>query len=500
MKKTIFVLIFILFNNFLFSQNLVKDIKYHPGFDSTLAPFYHGVASGDATDTSVIIWTKTTPEILMRSISINWLVATDSLMKNIVQQGKMQALPENDYCIKIDVKNLSPNTFYYYQFINSDKKSVIGRTKTLPDKSDNYSLFRPVFFTGSNYNAGYFNAYKNICNRTDIDAVYHLGDYFYEYGTNTYGNNKNRPLMPPYEVVSLQDYRTRFSHYRLDPDLREAHRLYCWYVIWDDHETADNSWTGGALNHQPNEGNWNVRKNAAKKAYFEWMPIKENKDSSIFSTFSVGKLARFILLDTRLQGRDFQGTDPYDTTKTMLGKPQLHWLFAQLLKAKKDSVNWIFITQQVMFAPFKIANKIVNPDQWDGYEFERQEIIDFIKNNNFTNVVIISGDVHTSWANEIYFNNKKDSIVIPEFITPSITSPSISKFPAFFAKLFIKTTMPHVKYVNLTKKGYMILNIIPSSITAEWYFLRTIKTPNTSIKSQHFVKIQKPDLKIQKVK
>jgi len=495
MRKIFLFVFVIIYLQTSFSQNLVDDIKYHPSFNSTLAPFYHGVASGDASNNSLIIWTRVTPEQLMRSVTVKWIIATDSSLLNIVQQGEIITRSTNDYTVNVDVENLKPNTFYYYQFSTQNKKSQIGRTKTLPANNTSNFTFRPVFFTGSNYNAGYFNAYKNICSRTDIDAVYHLGDYFYEYATNVYGKCKNRALMPPHELITLNDYRTRFSHYRLDEDLREAHRLYCWYVIWDDHESADNSYTSGANNHQPDEGDWINRKNASVKAYFEWMPIKKNEDSTIYKTLDVGNLARFILLDTRLEGRDNQKIKPTDSTKTLLGEKQLNWLFSELLKAKNDSVQWIFITQQVMFAPLKFGKKILNPDQWDGYEFERKKILNFIKNNKINNVVIISGDIHSSWANDVYFDKKNyqqgDTNIIPEFVTPSITSPSAGKITAFFGEIFLKCTLKHVKFVNLHDKGYMMLNIENQAITAEWYFLETIKETNPQIKKTKFYTVYK---------
>lgn len=501
MNKIFFVFLMFVSSFFMQGQNLVADLEYHVAFDKSLYPFFHGVASGDATSEKVIIWTRVTPERQMRSITVNWNIATDSLMKNSVKNGLFTTDRNRDYTVKIDVDGLKPNTIYYYQFEAFKKKSCIGRTKTLPQKNKNIDNFRAVFFTGSNYNAGYFNAYKSVVLRNDIDAVYHLGDYFYEYGTNEYGHNKNRSLMPDYELVTLSDYRTRFSHYRLDKDLQEAHRKYCWYVVWDDHETADNSYLEGAQNHQKNEGDWQKRMADAKQAYFEWMPIRETKDSSIYSTYDVGKMARFILLDTRLEGRQFQGIDAKDTAKTMLGKEQLEWLFYQLLKAQKDSVEWIFITQQVMFAPFMIAGQVLNNDQWDGYQYERQKICDFIAKNNINNVVIISGDIHTSWANEVYIDKKNKDKIIPEFITPSITSFSTYKFTAFFAKIIIKITKPYIRYVDLTHKGYMILDLNRDSILAEWYYLKTIKKQNPKINRVRKYSVEKGQpMKIKKEK
>jgi alkaline phosphatase D len=491
--KILFSLLSLFFFYPLFSQNLTSDLKYHPDFNASLYPFFHGVASGDADQNSLVIWTRITPDASLDSIFVNWRIATDSLFRFISDSGSLKTYPSRDYTVKILVKNLKPDTHYFYRFMALGRKSPIGYTRTLPPENKLIKKIRLVFFTGSNYNAGYFNAYSSICNRHDIDAVVHLGDYFYEYGNNKYGHNKNRSLKPLHECISLQDYLNRFSHYRLDAALREAHRKYCWYLIWDDHETADNSWKNGAKNHQKNEGNWQKRKKAAVKAYFEWLPIRNNRDSSIFRIFKFGKLARFILLDTRLQARDYQKIPPNDTNKTMLGKKQLHWLFKQLLLARNDSVSWIFITQQVMFAPLMIGKKVINYDQWDGYQYERKKIIHFILKNNMNNVVIISGDVHTSWANEIFSDKKlrRKAFTIPEFITPSITSPSMSKFQGKIANFLIPLIFWHVRYVDMYRKGYMILNITKDTVDAEWYYLKTIKTKNNKIIRKRMYEITK---------
>ena len=270
MKK----LLIILFTVFIFitansqNSNLI-DLSYHPDYNSKLAPFYHGLASGDALHDKVIIWTRITPYyIYSDTLEVNWYISDDSLFQNNVKSGKYLTTKEKDFTVKVDVVGLKSDVWHYYCFEFEGKKSIVGRTKTTPVKKIENKSIRLAIFSGSNYNAGYFNAYNCVGQRDDIDAVLHLGDYIYEYGTNDYGKNKNRELFPDKELLTLQDYRQRYSHYRLDVDLQLAHQRFPWYIVWDDHEIANNSWTGGASNHNQGEGEWERRKQNGKQAFY----------------------------------------------------------------------------------------------------------------------------------------------------------------------------------------------------------------------------------------
>lgn len=476
-SQNLSILIFFISFISCIAQNSVEDLKYHNDFDSTLYPFFHGVASGDASQSSVVIWTRVTPKIKMRSIDVSWEISEDSTFTTNYKSGKYRTLPENDYTVKIKVENLKPHTVYYYRFYAFNKYSEIGITKTLPANNENVNNYSAIFFTGSNFNAGFFNAYKVVYKYENVDAIFHLGDYLYEYANNRYGHNPNRQIRPENECITLQDYLTRYSHYRLDKWLRKIHEKYCWYVEWDDHEFANNSYINGAENNQPEVNNWQQRKDNALKAYYEWMPVEPNKENSVYRTIEVGKLAKFIMLDSRLN-RTFQYVNANDTTKTLLGKEQLQWMFKEILKAQKDSVKWIFLMSQVMFAPLQILGSPVNNDQWDGYHYERKKILEFIDKHNVKNIIIISGDIHSSWANVI---KTPQGIIIPEFITPSITSPSVKKFFGAFGNLILKNFWSDVKYVDLAHKGYMKLDIKPEQIIVSWHFLKTIKVESDKI-------------------
>ncbi len=443
--------------------------------DTALAPFYHGVASGDPLADAIIIWTRvTTPDT--GTITGNWYFATDTNFTNTIQNGQFTTDASRDYTVKLDVQNLQAGTYYYYRFEYQGNFSLTGRTKTASTGSITNLRFGVV--SCSDYENGYFNAYESLNNRNDFDAVIHLGDYIYEYGVGA--RIPGREHEPANEIVTLGDYRGRFSHYRLDEQLRTLHQNYPFITIWDDHESANNSWSGGAQNHTPGtEGSWADRLDNSKTAYFEWMPIRNQGAPNQFRgyrTIRYGDLADIIVVDTRIEGREEESSSPSvynDPNRTLLGAPQADWLELQL----QDTVTqWKVIANQVMMAPLTLGSSILNPDQWDGYSAERQRIYDNVINNGIDNLVVLTGDIHTAWANNLISSGTNVGV---EFVTTSITSSSTSiNIPG--GQSTIQSLLPHVKYVNLTEKGYYILDISTSRTQADFYNVATIDVIDTT--------------------
>jgi alkaline phosphatase D len=471
-------------------------------FDPLYAPFYHGVASGDALSDRVIIWTRVTDfTIGSDSIPVEWYMATDTMCTNVVQSGSTMAAEAKDFCVKIDVTGLQPDTWYYYYFRAMGSNSVIGRTKTVP--VGNNTNIRVGFFHGSNYNNGYYNALKELATRNDIDAMIHLGDYIYEYGTNTYGSHPDRWLVPTHDIVTLSDYRARYNHYRLDPDLRLAHQQYPWYIIWDDHEVANNSWRYGAENHDPvSQGSFEIRRGYAIQAFFEWLPLRpvddtNNPDNHIRKAVPFGNLAQFIFIDTRNEARMEQSTLPNNSpNKELLGEPQYQWITQTLLNSwYVDQHQWRIIANQVMFVPLKMLGITLNDDQWDGYEHDRQRILNFIHGWTIKNNVLLTGDIHTSWASDVpnpafgsYGQNGQGCAYLVEFVSPSVTSQSVS-FGGGIGAAAIKAANPHFKWVDLIYRGFSILDITQSKVQSDWYFVDNInsQTFNTTWNNGWFV-------------
>src|SRR6185295_8849732 len=345
-------------------------------------------------------------------------------MKQVRQSGRFVTDRRRDFTVKVDAAGLDPGLTYYYQFEARGVKSLVGRTRTLP--VGNVDRLRLAYASCSNYPWGYFNAYARIAERDDLDCVLHLGDYIYEYKLGEYADPQlkgERDVVPTNETVSLTDYRLRYALYRTDPDLQEVHRQHPFIAVWDDHETANNSWRGGAENHNPDqgEGEWRDRRRAAVQAYNEYMPIRSVSlsDDKIYQTLPFGDLADILMLDTRLHGRDKQvdfkpgeqevpATDAQliDPKRTLLGFDQEKWLARELRKSKDHKQPWRILGQQVMMAQLSRTQgrTIRNPDQWDGYAPTRERLFKVLRERDIRNNVVLTGDIHSTWCNDLSSN------------------------------------------------------------------------------------------------
>ena len=486
-------------------------------YDTTKAPFYHGVASGDPLQDRVIIWTRVSPST-PKPVEVKWAVGTDKKMTNIVKNGQITTNKSKDYTVKIDVTGLRPTTSYYYQFEALGKKSMIGRTKTTA--VDNSEKVRLAIVSCNNYEAGYFNGFARLAERDDLDAVVHLGDYIYEYGPGTYGDTTlgvTRQHLPAKEIITLSDYRTRYSQYRLDPDLQKVHQQHPFITIWDDHEFANNVYREGAENHQEAEGDFNTRKAIAKQAYFEWLPIREGAAKEIYRTIHFGNLVDLIMLDERVKGR----TIPVDSAsqinyayadRSMLGSEQLAWFKNELTTS---DATWKVIGNQVIFSLMDLSwrdpKRPFNLDAWDGYPHEQAQINKFLAEEQIPNVIFTTGDTHCSWAFEVpldiaaYKAEGTKKAVAVEFGTPSITSANFDESTDLAevqqaVAIFVNENFnPHLKYVNLSDHGYLLLTLNQSEAIAEYYYVDKIKTRTTMEKLAKRFKVTADSYQLQEI-
>ena len=288
-----------------------------PAYEGALS-FAHGVASGDPKHDRVIIWTRVTPE-RAGPVPVRWIVARNRELTNLVKTGVFETSEARDYTVKVDVTGLRPGAPYFYGFRAGDQQSPVGKTRTAP--RGRLAQMKIAVASCASYPHGFFNAYEAIAAREDIDLVVHLGDYIYEYGLAGYGGQTGLALgrvpAPEVECLALGDYRQRHSQYKREAELQGAHASAPWIVVWDDHETANDAWSGGAENHNPGEGEFAARKRASLRAYYEWMPIRDPEPGRAFEainrSFQFGDLFTLIMLETRLLAR----AEPVDYARSM---------------------------------------------------------------------------------------------------------------------------------------------------------------------------------------
>lgn len=499
----------------IFLSSLIPFKLFSYDDNNKLVVFNHGVASGDPTNTNVVIWTKITTTSKY-PIKILWEVSSDCKFNNIIASGYETAKKSNDYCIKADpyINKSFNNKTIYYRFSYKKSYSPVGKSKTLPIANPNE--FNIAFCSCSNYPAGFFNAYKEIANNADIDLVLHLGDYLYEYDDKGYASEDSikldRVVDPLHEIISLNDYRKRHALYKTDPDLQLLHSNKPMIAVWDDHEFTNDSWKEGAENHSPNEGSFKKRKANALKAYYEWMPIREPKNKlKIWRKFEIGTLFQLFMLDTRSIYREKQinlddyfinnsfDKDQYKTDlnkqRVLVGNEQFKWLD----NAVDSKFNWTIIGQQVLVSEVvlpSIFSKIdksnipsfihkylnigglnipYNTDAWDGYPNERDKLFKILNKTNSS--IVLTGDTHNSWAANLFDKNNK--FVGIELGAPSISSPNtIDTFKNSTTKIekgFINENK-NIKWTDGSNKGFVLLNIKPSNINVSFKYVSTVKS------------------------
>lgn len=470
--------------------------------------FLHGVASGDPLPDGVLLWTRVTPTAgaipgsgLGPDTEVEWVVAKDKALTNVVAKGSVTATAASDHTVKADVRGLAPATDYWFRFSAGGTDSPVARTRTAPAADASVAGLRFGVVSCANWEAGWFSSYRHLAARGDLDAWLHLGDYIYEYGTGEYGTRGTvvRQHAPTHEILTLADYRTRHGRYKTDPDLQALHSKAPVIAIWDDHEIANDTWSGGAENHTEGaEGSWAARQAAAKQAYFEWMPVRPALAGTTYRRLRFGKLADLSLLDLR-SFRSQQvsvgngGVD--DPDRTLTGRAQLDWLKAGL---KASDTTWRLVGNSVMISPFAIGSLsadlfkplakllglpqeglALNTDQWDGYTDDRRELLAHLRANAIRNTVFLTGDIHMAWANDVPVDAGTyplSASAATEFVVTSVTSDNLDdlvKVPegtvSAIAAPVIRAANRHVHWVDTDRHGYGVLDITADRAQMDYY-------------------------------
>ena len=215
--------------------------------------------------------------------------------------------------------------------------------------------------------------------------------------------------LPAGEASTLEDYRDRYATYRSDIDLQEAHRRHPFIAVWDDHESANDAWSGGAANHDSSQGSWATRLAGAYRAYLEWMPIRESSDPKIhlYRSFRFGDLADLVMLDTRgLRDQQAIGNDAEDARRSVaLAARRRAGGVVLRSAARRRSARargGECIGQQILFTPLSPPGfPVANTDVWDGYAPARNRVFDLLASEKITDIAILTGDIHSSWAMDV---------------------------------------------------------------------------------------------------
>lgn len=444
-----------------------------PGPDNT---FSHGVASGDPLSTAVILWTRVTS--VDDEVDVRWEVSRDEAFTQRVAVGTVQTGPRRDHTVKLDVEGLQPGTTYWYRFFALGRGSLVGRTRTAAVGT--LERARIAFCSCSRFDNGWFHAYRALAEQPDVDVVLHLGDYIYEYGANP---EALRPFDPPHEIVTLDDYRRRYRQYHSDPDLQAARAAHPFVAVWDDHESTNNAYMGGAQNHQPDEGDWNERKLAAWQAWSEWLPTRDTDPLRIWRSLQFGDLVDLWMLDTRLWGRDAPveaGGDADDPERQILGADQEAWLFEGL---RSSTATWRVLGQQVPMAINRSPGFDFVGDKWGEYAAARSRLFRVVRDEQLDNFIVLSGDIHCSWAIDLAEDPYDAAAYDPatgagalgvEFVIGGITQGAFTgELAQEFGAVVVRDEAP-VQYANIGDRGYGLLDIDRDRIVAQWRFVTTV--------------------------
>jgi alkaline phosphatase D len=500
--------------------------------------FTHSVASGEPGPDAMLLWTRYVPATGENMLRLQVEVSLDQAFAKIVAGGSVRTGAYRDWTAKFTVDGLKPGTVYWYRFVapNGDK-SPVGRTKTLPEGP--VAKFGLAVFSCSNLPNGWFNAYGHAAARPDLDLWLHTGDYIYEYGVAStaeanWAEGRKAMLQPVTEMLSIADYRLRYASYRADPDLQRLHQVAPMVALWDDHESANDSWEGGAQNHQvATEGDWNVRRAAAMQVYREWMPVSDEP----WKAYPIGTLATLYRTESRVLARTkqadlgaaFKAENPdaalkafrdgawQDPSATMMGSTQESWL-AHAFKANariapwqlvgmgtilgrtvmpKDAVDWLRpeVTEKKV-AGYKNNVRAAQAglpmwmDRWDGYPAARSRLLKSAQAAD-ADLVMLSGDSHNAWAYGLMEGGRPAGV---EFAGQGVTSGGMEGDMGADPKLVAQGFMaanPEMKWTDTSQRGYLMMQVTPQRVTGEWLFMKTIKARTTEIAGSHRMSVDR---------
>ncbi|MEV6960381.1 alkaline phosphatase D family protein [Streptomyces sp. NPDC051207] len=467
-------------------------------------PFTLGVASGDPLPGSVLLWTRLAPApyqpdggLPAERVTVHWELAHDERFRRIVRRGAATAHPEFHHTVHVEVGHLPADRVLHYRFRVGDWVSETGRTRTAPLPGSDTGPLTLAAVSCQAYHEGYFTPYAHLA-ADDVDVVFHLGDYLYEYAVTSAGGTRNYtdrtlPALFNRETVTLEDYRLRYALYKTDPDLRAAHAAHPFVVTWDDHETENNYADDTPENSVPPE-EFLLRRASAYRAYWEHQPLRRPQlpsgpDMQLYRRLHWGRLAQFDVLDTRQyrsnqaqgDGARVPGPEVDDPARTMTGETQERWL---LDGWRTSRALWNVVPQQVVFSQRKFdltEPSRVSMDAWDGYRPSRRRVLDGAEAAGIENLMVLTGDVHVGYAFDIKddFGDPASRTRGTEIVATSISSGRDgAEKPANWNTYM--TANPHLRFYN-GRRGYVNVTLGQQQARADYKTVPYVSTPGAPV-------------------
>jgi alkaline phosphatase D len=450
-------------------------------------PFALGVASGEPRGDGFAIWARLAPKPLGDDpdapgglagapIDVAWEVARDDAMREVVARGTATASIDDGWSVHVEVDGLDAQRPYWYRFASGDAHSRIGRATTTAVAGASLAALKIAYASCANYEHGYFASYRHLADEMP-DVVLFLGDYVYE------GIEKKKPVRHHSggrEARTLADYRNRYAQYRLDPDLQRLHAEATVLVTWDDHE-VQNDYADKWSQTFDDPDAFLQRRAAAYRAFYEHMPVRPSRvapqgsSMRIYDRFAFGDLAQIAMVD----GRQYRSREacyarpdhgkghvaPIDTcpevldpARSMIGLEQEAWLVDGFARSK---ARWNVVAQDVLMAKIVETDRQgrTGPwtDDWNGYPASRARVLESIERTRVRNPIVLSGDIHSFWANDLKrdFDDPSSPTVATEFVGTSITSRSV---PYDDFRRYADAA-PHVKFFESRVRGYATVRL-----------------------------------------
>jgi phosphodiesterase/alkaline phosphatase D-like protein len=444
--------------------------------------FTHGVASGDASPYSTVLWVRTDQEALVKAE-----VSASPDFGKLVFKETMLSSAANDFTVKVRAEPLAPDQLYYFRWRHGNRVSETGTFRTSPEPAASAGV--RFAFTGDSdgtkvNGAPYYNQFETL------DAVRSDNpDFFVYLGDTIYSDSGLRSTGP---ASTLEDYRQAYRENREVQALRNLLSGTSVFALWDDHEVR-NDYQGQTVDPALYAN--------GRQAFFDYMPNEEIQTiqdpacagAPQFRIVHWGQDVDLIFLDQRScrsaevtaacsfsptvvdlaptlpaiyrQAFGLPASPPagclaaiFDPTRTMLGSVQKQLFKTTLLESQ---ARWKFVIN-----PLPIQQFYALPyDRWEGYGAERNEILNFIRSNGISNVIFLTTDTHATLVNQVFVDRFGDPAPIAqEFVTGPIATNTMEKqilaqYPTMLGAFHAVLNISGVDCRHLNKYSYGLVEV-----------------------------------------